>query len=53
MRINVAGGTHAGWRVVKLQSNNTYWVCPECEARNKYYWLKCPSCGHRRPEEAS
>jgi hypothetical protein len=51
--INVQGGTGAGKRTPRPQ-NRKDWVCPDCGARCKYYWLKCPvkGCGHRRPEEA-
>ena len=48
MNVSVNGGTNAGWRRVLMAAKD--WVCPECQAQNKYYWLKCPNCNARRPE---
>lgn len=45
----IAGGTRAGWRIVK-PTNKKDWDCPKCQARNKFYWRNCPNCGERRPE---
>jgi hypothetical protein len=44
----IAGGTRAGWRTVKAAAKD--WRCPDCRARLRYFWLKCPNCGTRRPE---
>jgi len=46
MRVNVRGGTHAGWRTVRQQQQD--WKCPNCGARNRYYWVRCPVCRHPR-----
>jgi hypothetical protein len=46
---HVQGGTNAGWRTVREQ--RTDWNCPNCNARNRYYWVNCPSCLEHRPEE--
>lgn len=48
MRINVKGGTNAGWRIVGQKKSD--YTCPSCGARNRYYWVKCPACSHPRPE---
>lgn len=48
MYVNVDGGTNAGRRR-PLRMAATDWKCPSCKAQNKYYWLKCPNCNHRRP----
>lgn len=50
LSVRIAGGTNAGWKRPLTAHNRSFWICPECDARNKYYWLKCPNCGHRRPE---
>ena len=50
MFISVRGGTHAGWRKVRFQ-NKTDWTCPNCGARNRYYWNPCPVCANPRDEE--
>lgn len=46
MRVNVRGGTNAGWRITRSQAVD--WKCPNCGARNRYYWVKCPVCKHPR-----
>lgn len=48
--VRVAGGTAAGIKTASLPQNKDDWECPECHARNKFYWSNCPNCGHRRPE---
>jgi len=50
MHVNVKNGTHAGWRMVYVQ-NRADWSCPNCGARNRYYWVNCPVCHESRPEE--
>ena len=50
--VSVAGGTNAGNRRAPQAKYPNDWKCPSCKARNKYYWRKCPGCGHPRPEEA-
>ena len=50
MYVSVRGGTHAGWRRPKHAQSRADWRCPNCGARNRYYWLNCPVCGHARPE---
>lgn len=47
LQVSVQGGTMAGFK--RLFAAAKDWVCPECRAQNKYYWLKCPNCNHRRP----
>lgn len=50
LKVNVAGGTNAGIRVVKAQPRND-WVCPVCGKRHRYYWTSCPTDGTPRPED--
>lgn len=49
----ISGGTHAGWRIVRLKGSD--WTCPVrdggCGKSIKYFWTKCPNCGHPRPEQ--
>lgn len=47
---SVQGGTGAGRKTAPRAQYPNDWKCPDCDARNKHYWLKCPNCGHRRPE---
>lgn len=49
---SVSGGTGAGRKAAPKNQYPHNWTCPDCEAHNKHYWLKCPNCGHRRPEVA-
>jgi hypothetical protein len=50
--INVQGGTRAGIRTVKQQASD--YTCPVseggCGKIVRYFWVKCPNCGHPRPE---
>lgn len=46
MRVNVKNGTNAGWRTTRPKAED--WKCPNCGARNRYYWVKCPVCAHPR-----
>lgn len=48
MQVIVRGGTNAGKRRVKQAVPPTDWKCPNCGARNRYYWVKCPVCSHPR-----
>lgn len=45
----IAGGTHAGWRTVRMQVRSD-WTCPECGARMKYFWRNCVQCKAPRKE---
>ena len=47
MYVNVKDGTRAGWRRPKEQAASD-WKCPNCGARNRYYWVRCPICKHPR-----
>jgi len=49
MRINVKGGTNAGWRILKAAARD--WRCPSCGKALRYYWTACPTDGHPRTEE--
>jgi hypothetical protein len=46
VQIRVSGGTNAGWRRVVAAVKD--WKCPNCDARNRYYWVRCPVCNHPR-----
>lgn len=50
LNINVAGGTNAGRRVVRTLKR-VDWTCGSCDARNRYYWKRCPVCGANREED--
>jgi len=50
MYVSIKNGTRAGWRKVKETVARSDWKCPGCGARLKYYWTRCPNCGHPRPE---
>ena len=53
MHINVKGGTRAGWRKIRgavTSAGRKDWVCPGCDSLIRYYWLKCPHCGHPRED---
>ena len=45
-----ASGRREGWRRVKHTQSREDWRCPNCGARNRYYWIKCPACGHPRED---
>lgn len=44
----IRNGTNSGWKRIRERAKD--WRCPDCRARLRYYWLKCPTCGTRRPE---
>jgi hypothetical protein len=52
--VNVKGGTRAGWRRVLSTQKKDDWVCPlsegGCGKSLRYYWTRCPNCGHPKPE---
>jgi len=48
MQVSVEGGTHAGWRIVRMVTRAD-WTC-ENGHRNRYYWNPCPVCGAPRKE---
>jgi rubrerythrin len=50
LQVNVQNGTRGAWRKVHAQVKKD-WICDNCGARNRYYWLSCPNCKHPRPEE--
>jgi hypothetical protein len=51
--IKVSGGTNAGNRTVKQRGSD--YICAKseggCGTAVKYFWAKCPNCGHPRPEQ--
>lgn len=48
MRVNVEGGTNAGWRKILMTSQRD-WKCPRCRKFIRYFWARCPNCDHVRP----
>jgi rubredoxin len=46
----IQGGTNAGWRKAKMQVR-VDWTCPNCGARNRYFYNPCPVCGHPREDD--
>ena len=53
MDVRVKDGTNAGWRKVRAAGSD--YTCPTrdggCGKVVRYYWTKCPNCGHPRPED--
>jgi hypothetical protein len=41
------GTSDKGRRVVKAAAQA--WVC-KCGSPNRHYWVNCPKCSNRRPE---
>ena len=46
----IRNGTNSGWK--RIQARAKDWRCPGCRAFLRYHWLKCPTCGTRRPEQS-
>jgi len=49
MRINVKGGTNAGWKI-EHQARTKPWTCG-CGLENKPTYRNCPGCYTARPKE--
>jgi hypothetical protein len=50
---NIKGGTQSRIRTVKQQNSSDYTCSTReggCGKVVRYFWVKCPNCGHPRPE---
>ena len=45
----IRNGTNSGWKRVQERARD--WRCPGCGAYLRYWWLNCPTCSTRRPEQ--